>query len=386
LFLVTFFYFSIIFFNHRKLITKEYAIKEKYNEIIQFAVANKFRTLESLAKNNSKLEKMLENVKQKKQMFDDNIAIIYKKITVLTMLNSRYLQKKAKELTTEILNDLAKCEKQMDEFRFKAASVTEYNKNISDLIVEYRKIIDEVNIFYEFHLSIRYNNEIFKNMILTINQILTEISKFVIRINNDTLLSLLAQLNTHIANFYRLVSDLYILDRVLMYLLSLQKELKILLDTNAKILSSSDLGNIEKTYAVAANNIISMQDNLKSIQLKQARANAVIAIKNLEKSLIVIKMGDSTNVLIQKDMAFLNGQINILVKEIKQVQVAFSNIHRHFAKKDPFINDKISQLFVDLKDITYRYQGLKERFKDFDVIERKEFLRNINDTSIAILS
>jgi hypothetical protein len=296
------------------------------------------------------------------------------------------LQKRAKELTNEVMADLAKCEKQMDEFRFKAASVTEYNKNISDLIVEYRKIIDEVNIFYEFHLSIRYNNEIFKNMILTINQILTEISKFVIKINNDTLLSLLAQLNTHISNFYRLVSDLYVLDKVLMYLLSLQKELKVLLDSNAKILSSTDLGNIEKTYALAANNIISMQDNLKNILLKQARSNAIIAIKNLEKSLVVIKMGDSTNVLIQKDMAFLNGQINIMAKEIKQVQVAFSDIYRYFAKKDPFTNDRISQLFVDLKDITYRYQGLKERFKDFDVIERKEFLRNINDTSIAILS
>lgn len=382
----SFIMFTIVFFLHRKALNSEYSIKDRFNDIACYSYTNKFKYLQILAKNNHQLQKILNNIFENKKFFDDQLKIIRTKIIDLTRINSKYLYFKGARLSKEILSDLDKCQLMVNDLKHISASATEYSKNVNDLIVDYRTITNDISNFYEIHLSSKYNNEIFRNIILTINQSINEAKEYITKFNNDNLLVILQKLNQHITTFFHTVLELYVINRLSIYLLTIQKQIDSYLQTSAKNLSSIDLFSIEKNNAIAKNNLEMMTQHLKTITLKPAHNNAIIATKHLEKSLSKLQMGDKTNVLIQKDILILKNQIIELTKSINNISQSFANILKYFSKKDIFTETKVKKLAADLQNITYFYQALEEKFKDYGSIDRKEFLNNIYQISKQIIN
>jgi hypothetical protein len=376
-FFVTFAWFTIVFFFHLKLMRREYVIKEKFNIIIQFSYINKFAYLESLAKNNSQLLPLITNIKSNKNFFDAQLEKLRKKIIVLTEINSKYKYKLGRQFSNEIEVDLIKCEVMMKRLKDISSSATEYSKNVADLIIEYRTLSNQIINFYEINLSLRYTDEIFKNLHKAIEQTMSEASKFIIKINNDELMTLLTQLNKHVMNFYQTTLNLYIYDHILFYLTSLQTSVTLSFKTNSRSLSSTDQVNIERMLATAANNLQLISRALKQININEAKNNAIIALKNLSNARVTIEVGEKSRILIQKDMHFLNGQVLILSKQIKDISTAFNNIKKYFDQTDPHIISKISRLVADMNTIVVSYQSLQLEYKDIDSIQSKGFLEKI---------
>jgi hypothetical protein len=356
---------------------REYVIKEKFNIIIQFSYINKFAYLESLAKNNNQLLPLITNIKSNKSFFDAQLEKLRKKIISLTEINSKYKYKLGRQFSNEIEFDLVKCEVMMKQLKDISSSATEYSKNVADLIIEYRTLSNQIINFYEINLSLRYPDEIFKNLHKAIEQTMSEASKFIIKINNDELMVLLTQLNKHVMNFYQTTLNLYIYDHILFYLTSLQTSVTLSFKTNSRSLSSTDQVNIERMLATAANNLELIYKALKQININEAKNNAIIALKNLSNARVTIEAGEKSRILIQKDMHFLNGQVLILSKQIKDINVAFNSIKKYFDQTDPQTTNKIARLVADMNAIIMSYQSLQLEYKDIDSIQSKGFLEKI---------
>jgi hypothetical protein len=383
---VSFVVFSSVFFLHRRALNHEYFIKERFNNIACYSYTNKFKHLQLLAKSNEQLKAVLNTILDNKKFFDAQLQSVRTKIINLTRINSKYLYFKSLRISKEISSDLDKCQLMVEDLKHVSASATEYSKNVNDLIVDYRSITNDISKFYEMHLSSKYNTEIFRNILITINKSINEAQEFITKFNNDNLLVILQKINTHITTFFHTVFELYIINRLSIYLMTIQKQIDSYLKTSAKNLSSTDLFSIEKNNAIAKNNIEAMNQHLRTITLKPAHDSAIIATKHLEKSLTKLQMGDQTNVLIQKDIQILKSQIIELTKGINDISQAFSNILKYFAKKDVLSENKIKKLAANLQNITYFYQALENKFKDYGSIDRREFLNNIYQISKQIVS
>jgi hypothetical protein len=356
---------------------REYNIKEKFNIIIQFSYINKFTYLESLAKNNNQLMPLINNIKSNKSFFDQQLEKLRKKIIMLTEINSKYRYKLGRDFSNEIEIDLIKCEAMMKRLKDISSSATEYSKNVADLMIEYRSLSKQITAFYEHNLSLRYTDEIFKNLNKIIEETMSDASKFIIKINNDELMVLLTQLNKHVMNFYRATLDLYIYDHILFYLISLQTTVIALFKNNTRSLSSTDQISIERMLAMADANIQSISRSLKTVNVGEAKNNAIVALKNLSNAKNTIEAGERSRILIQKDMHFLNGQLLILSKQIKEITSAFGNIKKYFDQRDPSIMARINRLVADMNTIVVAYQALRVEYKDIDTIQSKGFLEKI---------
>jgi hypothetical protein len=377
--------FSIVFFLHRKALNLEYAIKERFNDIACYSYTNKFKHLQLLAKNNVQLEKILNTIFDNKKFFDSQLGVVRTKIMNLSRINSKYFYRKSTRLSKDIANDLDKCQLMVNDLKHISASATEYSKSVNDLIVDYRTTANNISSFYELHLASKYNNEIFKNIFNAINNLINEAQSYITKFNNEHLLTILQKINSHITTFFHTVLELYIINRLSIYLTTIQKQIHAHLKVSAKNLSSVDLFSIEKNNVIAKNNIEMMNQHLKTITLKQAHDNAVVATKHLEKSLSKLQMGDTTNVLIQQNMKLLDNQIIQLTKGINDISTSFANILKYFGKKDPFTTNKIRKLVNELQAVTYFYQRLEQTFKDYGSIDRRDFLNNISQLSKQII-
>ncbi|MDR3330313.1 MAG: septation ring formation regulator EzrA [Mycoplasmataceae bacterium] len=385
-FIIVFGFFSIVFFFHRKLLQNEYQLKERYNEIAQFLAANKFKYLEVLAKSNVQLKMLMTQITDGKKIFEQQLEIVRKKLMSLTVINSRYSYLSSYKLSKEIKNDLSKCDGMVNNLRNVSVSATQYSKDISDLLIEYRKITDEITHFYEFNLVLRYSNEVFDNMGQMIKETITQSAQYVVKFDNDKLLILLHELNTRVSNFYQVTMQLYTLDKILMYLESLKKRIKDELHSAEKILSSTDYSSVETAFATGSSNITLMERNLKSLSFKAAKNNAMVASKQLSEALLKIEAGDRTNVLIQKDMKALKDQVTILYKEFNDVNNAFTNIQKYFsAIKDASIINKTTKLVNDMKGIVLYYQNLENEFTNYRLIQRTDFLYKIRELGNKVI-
>jgi hypothetical protein len=332
------------------------------------------------------LKTLMEHVQNSKKIFEKQLQIVRQKIIYLSMMNSRYSTFKANLLSKEIKDDLAKCDNTINGLRNVSVLATQYSRNISNLLIEYRQITDDVIHFYEFNLALRYNNEMFQNMNNMIKETITQATQFVIKFDNDKLLTLLHNLNERITVFYKVVMQLYTLDKVLMYLESLKKRIADELKNAEKSLSSTDFTVVEKAFATGSSNISTMEQNLYNVSFSIAKNNAVVANTQLIDALIKIEAGDRTNVLIQKDMKILKDQISILSKGFNDVNIAFNNIQRYFGNvRDASIINKTTDLTNKIKYIALFYQNLESEYANYKLLQRADFLLKIRELSIKVI-
>jgi hypothetical protein len=387
LFVITFLFFSIVFAIHCNSLHIQYRLEEKFNKIKQFLAINKFKYLETLSKSNVQLKDLMMDINNAKQLYEEQLEVVRQKIISLTLINARYLYLRSHRLANEIKKDLKKCNAMMKNLRNVSISATQYSKDVSDLLIEYRQITDDVTHFYEFNLALRYDNQLFKKMRETIKDAICQATEYVLKFNNDKLLVILHSLDQKISSYYKIILQVYTFDRILMYLESLRKRIKSLLDNAAKILSNTDYSQIETTFANGSSNTTQLETNLKSMNFGAARINAIVAVKQLSDALAKIEMGDQTNVLIQKDMVMLKNQIAVLTKEFNELNTALNNIQKNFRNvNDSSIINKITILNGEIKAIILSYQNLENEYKNYHLIQRNEFLIKIKELSNSMLA
>ncbi|GHU47131.1 hypothetical protein FACS1894218_0910 [Bacilli bacterium] len=386
LFIIVFAIFSLVFFLHKKLLKDEYRIKEEFNNMVQFLNVNQFKHLEKLAKNNAELSTLMNSINEARDTLKKQSEVIRNKIVNITVLNSRYLYRQAGRLIKEVGNDLKKSYILIKSLRQVSDSATQYSKNISDLLTEFRAITDKVANFYEVKLSAHYHNDIFKNMYEKIRETIIDATEYAVKIDNDKLLSLFMQLNGRVRDFYSLTIGLYELDHILNYLKKLEEHLIESLKIAEKDLSKTDYNEMEKNIATGHSSAYQLSQNLKQLKLSDAKKNAIVAVQALEITNVNIKMGDETKVLMEKDMKTIHDQIAVLSKEYGDVENAFRNIITYFGEnRSDDIRTQALELTNEIKKINLNYQGLKYAFDNFDVLQRKKFLKNMSDLAIQIV-
>ncbi len=384
LFAISFCVFVCLFFVKKKLTLDEYEIKRQFNEINRTSNIDHFTYLTVLSKNNPQLESLMNDINSSKKFFEDQLKIIKEKIMTLTEENEKFSFTSANSLRAEINADLISCSFMSEKLKKTMSNTTTYSKAVSDLLIQYRILTDSIIEFYELHLSLKYSGSIFKNIVDNIKTSLSSVSEYVIKIDNQKLIVLLNNLNKHILNFYKLVKNLYTLDRTHLYLTSSIRQVDQEINQKNRTLSTSDLLNVEKRHAAAKNNIADLKIHLKNIEISNAYNSAIIAIKSIEEATKIILRTDKVNVLIQKNIKFLDEQINLLTKETETIKKAFDKIVSFFKQKDPTILTKVDQTSHEFRTIALAYQAIITDYKRFSTINRDDLLVRIKELLILI--
>ncbi len=384
LFVICFAVFFIFFVIRKKLNNDEYEIKNTFNDINQISNVDHFTYLEILSKNNPQLQSLMNDINASKKFFEEQLKIVKEKIMYLTEENEKFSFGSANMLRAQINDDLNSCLFMSEKIKKTMSNTTTYSKGVSDLLTQYRSITDDILTFYELNLSRKYNNRVFLNIVVAIESTLSDVSNYVIKIDNNNLIKSLNKLNEHIVNFYNTVKSLYILDRTHLYLLSSVTYIKKELREKSKMLSSSDAFEVEKRSALAASNIAELETNLNNIQINTAYSCAVIAIKNIEAATKIIFQTDKINILIQKNIKYLNEQITTLTKQTNAISKTFEIITNRFKLNDVTTVDKIKQITIRFTSIALAYQTIINEYKRYDTIERDLFLTKIQETVEAI--
>lgn len=384
LFIVCFAIFFIFFVIRKKLTNDEYQIKNTFNDINQVSNIEHFTYLEILSKNNPQLENLMKDINASKKFFEEQLKLVKEKIMCLTEENEKFSFGSANVLRAEINDDLNSCLFMSEKIKKIMSNTTTYSKGVSDLLTQYRSITDDILTFYDLNLSRKYNNRVFVNIVIAIESTLSEVSGYVIKIDNNNLIKSLNKLNEHIVNFYNTVKNLYILDRTHLYLVSSLAFIKKELKQKSKMLSSNDSLEVEKRSALATTNINELETNLNNIQIPTAYNSAIIAIKNIEAATEIIFQVDKINILIQKNIKYLSEQINLLTKQTSTISKTFEIITNRFKFNDVTTVDKIKQITIKFTSVALSYQTIINEYKNYDTIQRNVFLLKIKESIEAI--
>ncbi len=384
LFIICFAVFFIFFVIRKKLTNDEYQIKNTFNDINQTSNIEHFTYLEILSKNNPQLENLMKDINASKKFFEEQLKLVKEKIMYLTEENEKFSFGSANVLRAQINDDLNSCFFMSEKIKKIMSNTTTYSKGVSDLLTQYRSITDDILTFYDLNLSRKYNNRVFVNIVIAIESTLSEVSGYVIKIDNNNLIKSLNKLNEHIVNFYNTVKNLYILDRTHLYLVSSLAFIKKELKQKSKMLSSNDSLEVEKRSALATTNISELEINLNNIQITTAYNSAIIAIKNIEAATEIIFQTDKINILIQKNIKYLSEQINLLTKQTSAISKTFEIITNRFKLNDVTTVDKIKQITIKFTSVALSYQTIINEYKNYDTIQRNVFLLKIKESIEAI--
>ncbi|MDR0986061.1 MAG: septation ring formation regulator EzrA [Mycoplasmataceae bacterium] len=381
-FVIFFLLFTFVFFTHQHLLKKEFEIKQKYNDFQEFIQMTKFKHLNNLVRMNKNLDTVINKLQNNKKLFNEQLMKINKKIKILTVLNSKYAYINSHKLVKEIEQDLKKCDIAKASLISITGSTNEYVKSVSDLLVSYRIIFNQIINFYEVNLSFLYNQVKFKEVIDVVEKTIYSITESIVKFNNEDLLVEFDKLNKLISNMYSIVMKIYIYDCLLTYARVLQKEINTSMRISELNLSSADLNSIEVALAVGNNNLKNGITAINSLDLNASKRDIFIAIKNFETAHINLSLSDRTNVLAQKDMKLLQGQLSIIQQELSELRITINSIRSNFIQaNDVSVVKKIGTLESETKFLLLNYQSLEKEYITYKSIERNQFLN-----SIAILA
>ncbi len=380
LFIIAFAIFFIFFFIKRKTINNEYSIKDTYNDIHHVSSINNFSYLTVLSKNNPILKDLMIDVNQSKDFFEQQLNIVKDKIITLTDMNEEFSFLSANMLKAEINQDLNFCLIMSEKLKKTISNTTIYSKNVANLLTSYRLITDELFDFYEHNLSVTYKHEIFKNFRESIETSLANVSEYVLKINNDKLMKSLTSLNRYITIFYKTVKHLYIFDKVDSYLTSYIAKIKKQLSEKSALLSNDDTILINKRIANANVNLGDLKAQLKNININEANNYAIVAIKHIEFASKIISQTDRLNILVQKNIKFLNEQIQDISKKTKIIQNAFSVLVDRFNESDQSVISKVNDLSFQLKAIAISYERITKQYNSsYNSIQKDKFIISIKE-------
>lgn len=384
LFTISFTVFFTFFVIRRRLCTDEYTIKKNFNDINKVSSMDNFTYLTILAEKNPQLNELMTDINNSKKFFEDQIKIVKEKIMCLSDENAEFSFKTARFLKNEINHDLQKCTFMSDKLRKVMSNTTTYSKNVSDLLTEYRRITDRIIDFYEVNLSIKYGKTIFVNIINCIEETLKDTSNYVLKIDNERLISSLNLLNKHIVTFYTLVKKLYALDRINTYLQTTLTNVNRLLG-ESKTISSNDQTYVEKTIAIATNAIKDLSIHLEKIEIDEGYRSAITAIKHIEDAAKTLSISEKSILLIQKSIKFIKEQFIVFAKKINAFQNGFEAIKKYFVDNDQEMVKKVDDLSLEFKQISFSFQSITQEYEEhFSYLDREVFLNRINEFASSL--
>lgn len=376
-----------IFFLVKKNITKnEYEIKEKFTNLSLKSFNKNFKFLESLSKNNEMLATFFERVDKNKKNYDDQLMKLKDKIILLSNNNKKNKFNSSLKITNELLKDIKKCEEMMNRISLFTADATEYSKNVTNILISYKRIFSKIVKFFEFNLQQKYDNTIFKNIIYSLTQMIKDVNELTIKIDNDALLRELNNINDAINDFFVLVVNVYTLDKVRNYLEYQNELVNYSLKKRNNSLSTPELNAIQKNSVYALKQMEDLIVNIKSLDIEKAKKNAIFAIKKIEQAINDLEQTDRINILIQKNMKIINQQINVFAIELKNVVNAIDTILNKFNNKDKEINQLSNKLKNNIKLITLSYESLQNDFKSYDSTNRKDCLNRTKEMSEKLVN
>jgi hypothetical protein len=273
-----------MFICHYDNTKKMFRIKEEISEIFMITETNKFKYLSSLAKNNKKINEILSSLVGYKTELIEAIKIIKLKIFKATELNANYLYFPTRKIIVDIQNDLKKCEQLSDKIKKISEVSSQYTKNISNLIVDYRYITASLITFYDYNLALEYRNEFFREMLENVQEKLIESNNFISNVNDEKLFPSLLALNNSIDTFYKNINDYYLTSKIHVHLRALKARIETELKPAIKNLSSIDQTFVQQATNKSGIHLDQIKTALMNRDVVAAKSLSIVACRDLETS------------------------------------------------------------------------------------------------------
>ncbi|MDR0857101.1 MAG: hypothetical protein LBM76_01785 [Mycoplasmataceae bacterium] len=361
-----------------------FRIKEEISEIFMITETNKFKYLSSLAKNNKKINEILSSLVGYKTELIEAIKIIKLKIFKATELNANYLYFPTRKIIVDIQNDLKKCEQLSDKIKKISEVSSQYTKNISNLIVDYRYITASLITFYDYNLALEYRNEFFREMLENVQEKLIESNNFISNVNDEKLFPSLLALNNSIDTFYKNINDYYLTSKIHVHLRALKARIETELKPAIKNLSSIDQTFVQQATNKSGIHLDQIKTALMNRDVVAAKSLSIVACRDLETSVWKIETGDKTNLLVQRSIKWVNDQILALKKINKATSESLFKIRNNLGGKDYKLETEIGNIALKINDLSLSYASLTDLYSGYDAVERHKIIHRIDETVAQI--
>lgn len=375
---------TVMFICHYDNTKKMFRIKEEISEIFMITETNKFKYLSSLAKNNKKINEILSSLVGYKTELIEAIKIIKLKIFKATELNANYLYFPTRKIIVDIQNDLKKCEQLSDKIKKISEVSSQYTKNISNLIVDYRYITASLITFYDYNLALEYRNEFFREMLENVQEKLIESNNFISNVNDEKLFPSLLALNNSIDTFYKNINDYYLTSKIHVHLRALKARIETELKPAIKNLSSIDQTFVQQATNKSGIHLDQIKTALMNRDVVAAKSLSIVACRDLETSVWKIETGDKTNLLVQRSIKWVNDQILALKKINKATSESLFKIRNNLGGKDYKLETEIGNIALKINDLSLSYASLTDLYSGYDAVERHKIIHRIDETVAQI--
>ena len=217
--------YLIVTLRHFHLVRKEDKAKIEYNKLTNESDLKNFNYLETLAKKNVQLQKIIKLILEINKFYKQQLDELQLKLIDLSIVNERYQLTRAAKLIKEINNDIYCCKQLSVMIQTIYTNSTDYSVSVSSILAKYRIVYTDIKEFYLNYLAENFKQ---KKFIEAVNRISDEITKadlFQAELNNEKLVKTMNIINELNKAFLVLVKLSYTYSNVINYVQDTKKQL-----------------------------------------------------------------------------------------------------------------------------------------------------------------
>lgn len=368
--LAGFLVFAGFFIVHKIFFKRQWKLMEKYNNLCATMYGINFFRINVLEQNGLISDEKYKKIKSQYDTINSNLKVIYENIITLTKeINSMNL-KPANTHLHFIDNQLAKANNDYKAFEAEYNKYTAYPDEISNIFQTYLDIFEALDKFY--YTKVIYHRDLTKvnNLFDNISRIIKAIPEIGKRFNYKKTIDILVDLHGKIESLIKVLFVIMRFQVVQIYLrTSMEKNNKII-QANYKSIAHSDLPTLQKSiniYKTSYNNFVKC---FKSLDLKNAHRNIIIATKALTNINQFCFVHSQTKELINVSLEEIKAQTDQIISNKEHILASIEGISSYFVT-----DSKINTWF---KTITRDLNSIEQLVDESNAIDYKTHSQKIN--------
>lgn len=377
LFYAVFLTINLYFFHLYRIESK---IKHEYNKLINKLRWNNIAYLQTLSEKNEQLKQVLSQIIHINNFYDEQIKKVKEKIIKLTEYNRNFHFKQAKKLSKVLINDIGLCNKLSNVIQHLYVDATAYNMVATELIAKPRQVYDELKNFYQQKLTYFFENEEFNNFQQQISNSLIDANICLQKIDNDTLLNTLNNVNELLKSYNSLIRCAYIYSELLNYLNHLKDELDQNLANGKRKISENEYTNLLYTQSNLKTSLSSLAARIKKLEF----ANISLSITNialqLHQALTLLNKYDRIILIIDNNLSFITTMMGEFNKNVAILNSFNESLKKYFNEVDTNnFTQSIENQILNLKKMNLRLDAINQNKENLNEIDHIKYLREIFD-------
>ena len=333
-----------------------------------------------LIHNRHDLKVVVDYINQFNVSFQENLAQVVEVLKAISVYDNHYDLKSTKVCIKKIQTVYDDLNKMINFSTNFSINATGYQICCSNVIINFRKIMDQFWLFLHQHILGSYDNNVIKKCVSKISDWAIQLNNQLSKLDEKEFIKLADQLNSELIYLKRIIDNLYSQDLKLKYLRIIHGQIDFYSNNedNFKKLDYSNTQILEIKNILEDGRIIlgKIKSNLYLFQFQTASQ-----LNNfLFNKLVQLKKQISTDAnafsVVSENVRSFNTQIEVFEKNLENISKSLQTIENNFAANKKVIKmvGDIWKKIDEIKMKIYRIRRYKSNAKQHYFERLKEFI------------